>query len=89
MPDALLCIGYDPLMRTTVSLPLGTHRRVCELARQRGLSVSATIADLTARGLAQLDLPAELDVDARTGIPVLSLGRAVTPQDVAKALDDD
>ena len=49
-----------------------------ELAEQRGDSLSSVIADLTARGLAQLDTPASLTTDARTGLPVLSVGRRVT-----------
>ncbi|MFT4295946.1 MAG: hypothetical protein QM582_11110 [Micropruina sp.] len=47
------------------------------------------IADLTVRGLAQLDDPVTLQTDSRTGLPVLSLGRSVTSADVAEVLDDE
>ena len=64
------------------------YRRAQELARQQGRSLSAVIADLTMRGLAQVDAPVELARDEQTGLPVLSLGREVTSTDVAAALDE-
>jgi hypothetical protein len=83
------CIGYDAGMRTTVDLPPAVHRRARELAVQRGESLSAVLADLTARGLAQLAVPVTLRTDPRSGLPVLSLGRKVTSTEVAEALDDE
>lgn len=82
-------IRYDAQVRTTVDLPAAVHRRATELARQRGSSLSAVLVDLTVRGLAQLDVPVTLDVDERSGFPVLSVGRRITSDDVAAALDDD
>ncbi|WP_415084419.1 hypothetical protein [Micropruina sp.] len=76
-------------MRTTVDLPPAVHRRARELAARRGQSLSSVIADLTVRGLAQLDDPVTLQTDSRTGLPVLSLGRSVTSADVAEVLDDE
>jgi hypothetical protein len=76
-------------MRTTVDLPPAVHQRAVELAKARGLSLSATLAELTARGLAQLDEPLRISIDARTGFPVVSVGRRVTAADVAEALDDE
>jgi hypothetical protein len=65
-------------MRTTVDLPPAVHRRARELAAQRGASLSAVLADLTVRGLAQLDAPVKLTTDSLTGLPILTLGRKVT-----------
>jgi predicted transcriptional regulator len=76
-------------MRTTVDLPPAVHRRARELAESRGQSLSATIAELTIRGLGQLDEPVQIDVDPRSGFPVMSFGRHITPEDVAAALDDE
>ena len=76
-------------MRTTVDLPPAVHRRARELAERRGESLSSVLADLTIRGLAQLDEPVSLHTDIRSGLPVLSLGRRVTAQQVADALDDE
>jgi len=76
-------------MRTTVDLPPAVHRRARELAAQRGESLSAVLADLTTRGLAQLDAPVTLRTDPRSGFPVLSLGRRVTSAEVAEALDEE
>lgn len=76
-------------MRTTVDLPPAVHRRAVELARRRGESLSSVIADLTVRGFAQIDEPVSLRVDSRSGLPVLSIGRRITTDDVAEALDDE
>lgn len=76
-------------MRTTVDLPSAAHRRARELAEQRGVSLSTVLANLVMRGLAQLDTPVDLAVDTRSGLPVLSVGRKVTFQDVADALDKE
>lgn len=76
-------------MRTTVDLPPSVHQRVRQIAADRGDSISAVLADLTLRGLAQLDHSVELATDQRTGLPVLSIGRRITAKDVSDALDDD
>lgn len=76
-------------MRTTVDLPPALRRRAEEIASARGQSLSLTLADLIARGVSQLDEPVELRVDERSGFPVLSLGRRITSDDVAVALDDE
>lgn len=65
------------------------HRRALDLAKRRGESLSAVIVDLTVRGLAQLDEPVTLDSDPTSGLPVLSIGRKVTANDVAHALDEE
>ncbi len=75
-------------MRTTVNLPPAVHRQARELAAQRGASLSSVIADLAARGLAQLDRPVAIATDERTGLPVLSVGRPVTSCEVDEALDE-
>ena len=82
-------IIYDAAMRTTVDLPPSVHRRAREIAGERGLSLSAVIADLAVRGLAQLDSDVVLESDARTGWPVLSIGRRITSEQVLAALDDE
>jgi hypothetical protein len=76
-------------MRTTVDLPAAIHRRVVELAKAHGRSLSATVSELTARGLSQLDEPLRISIDERSGFPVVSVGRRITAQDVADALDDE
>ena len=76
-------------VRTTVDLPSSVHRRARELAKSRGQSLSAMVAELTARGLSQLDEPLVVRTDPETGFPVLSVGRRVTAEDVAAALDEE
>lgn len=76
-------------MRTTVDLPPAVHERARRLAAELGLSLSAVVAQLTMRGLAQLDTAVELHTDDRTGLPVLSIGRHITSKDVADALNDE
>jgi hypothetical protein len=77
------------VVRTTVDLPPAVHRRAQEIAKARGQSLSATLAELTARGLGQLDEPFVIRTDAISGFPVLSVARRVTYDDVAAALDEE
>jgi hypothetical protein len=76
-------------MRTTVDLPPALHRRAVALAELRGQSLSATLAELAARGLSQLDEPVVVRTDAVSGFPVISIGRRITSDEVAAALDED
>jgi hypothetical protein len=76
-------------VRTTVDLPPAVHRRAQEIARHRGVSLSAVIAELTIRGLGQLDEPVVIGTDARSGFPVVTIGRRVTSEQVAAALDEE
>jgi hypothetical protein len=76
-------------MRTTVDLPPAVHRRARALAKARGQSLSATLSELAARGLSQLDEPVVVRTDELSGFPVISVGRRITAEDVAVALDED
>ena len=76
-------------MRITVDLPPVVHRRVVALAESRHQSLSATVAELTIRGLAALGQPVELATDPVSGLPVISLGRSVSSAEVAAVLDDE
>jgi hypothetical protein len=51
--------------------------------------MSSVLADLVMRGIAQSDAQIELETDLRTGLPVLSVGRRITSEDVADLLDED
>lgn len=76
-------------MRTTIDLSPAVHRRARELAESRGQSLSSVVAELAARGLAQLDHPLQITTHPTSGFPVISVGRRVTSEDVAAALDDE
>ncbi|GAA4863407.1 antitoxin [Actinomycetospora straminea] len=76
-------------MRTTVDLPPAVHRQAKEIAERRGVSLSAVVAELAARGLIQLGEPAAIGVDERSGFPVVSIGRRVTAEDVAVTQDEE
>lgn len=76
-------------MRTTVDLPPSVRRRAQEIARREDRSLSAVVADLTMKGLAQIDDPVVLSIDRHSGLPVLSLGRTLTTREVADLLDEE
>jgi hypothetical protein len=76
-------------MRTTVDLPPAVHRRAVQLAKQRGQSLSSVIAELATYGLSRLNEPLVLTTDPQSGFPVVSLGRQITSEDVANALDEE
>jgi len=82
-------------MRTTLDLPDDLHRIVLSLAVHTRSSLSHTAAQLMRRGLvmpageaAGAGAGAAFSLHPATGLPVLILSRAITPEDV-KALDDD
>ena len=52
------------------------------------MSLSAMVAELTARGLSQLSEPITISADERSGFPVISVGRPVTSQEVAELIDE-
>ena len=76
-------------MRTTVDLPPAVHRRAVQLAKQRGQSLSSVIAELATYGLSRLNEPLVLRTDPQSGFPIVSLGRQITSEDVANALDEE
>jgi hypothetical protein len=76
-------------MRTTVDLPPAVHRRAVQLAKQRRQSLSSVIAELATYGLSRLNEPLVVTTDPQSGFPVVSLGRQITSEDVANALDDE
>jgi predicted transcriptional regulator len=76
-------------MRTTVDLPPAVHRRASEIARARGQSLSAVVAELTARGLGQLGEPVVIATDEVSGLPVLSIGRRVTADEVERLIEEE
>jgi predicted transcriptional regulator len=73
-------------MRTTIDLPEDLHRRVKTLARDTSRSMSDAAVELIRRGLERDRL--DIRTSARTGLPVVSIGRAIDAEDVAR-LDDD
>jgi hypothetical protein len=74
-------------MRTTLELPDDLHRIATSIARDRGQTLSDTVADLLRRALGD-GAVTRLGHDATTGLPVVRVGRVVTSDDV-RSLDDD
>jgi hypothetical protein len=74
-------------MRTTVDLPEELHRQAMAIARDTSRTLSSTIADLVRRGLGE-QRAGEITRSARTGLPVVAIGRPVTSEDVRR-LDDE
>jgi hypothetical protein len=76
-------------VRTTVDLPAEVHARARRLADERHQSLSATLADLTIRGLASLGAPAKIVIDPVSGLPTLTIGHRITSAEVAEDLEDE
>jgi hypothetical protein len=74
-------------MRTTVDLPEDLHAQAVAISRDTHRTLSETVADLMRRGLGQ-GQDAAVATSARTGLPVIHLGRTITTEDV-RALEDD
>jgi hypothetical protein len=76
-------------MRPTVDLPPGLHAWLRKLAQERGPSVSDVLAHVAMAGLSRLGSPTAIETDPRSGFPVIDIGRTVTAEEVAAALDEE
>jgi hypothetical protein len=76
------------VVRTTVDLPEDLYYLARAIARDTSRSLSATIADLMRRGLAEAKT-AEVSRSVRTGLPVVRLGARITSEDVRAIQDDE
>lgn len=74
-------------MRTTIDLPLDLLERAKAIGRDTSRSLSEVVADLVRRGLGP-SASAPAARSPRTGLPVVSIGRTVTSEDV-RSLDDE
>ena len=74
-------------MRTTIDLPDALHKQALVIARDTRRTLSETVAELIRRGLGA-GQRAEMSTDPRTGLPVVSVGKVVTSEDV-RALEDE
>ena len=74
-------------MRITVDLPADLHAKAVAIARDTHRTLSETVADLMRRGLGQ-GQAAVVTTSARTGLPLVHLGRIIAAEDV-RTLDDD
>lgn len=72
-------------MRTTVDLPEDLHNLAREVAHQQRKTMSQVIAELVRLGLK----PGNREPEAATnlGLPTISVGRAITAEDV-RSLED-
>jgi len=78
-------IGWG--VRTTIDLPDDLHKQATAIARDTHRTLSETVADLMRRGLGAGSTIA-ISKDARTGIPLVSVGTVVTSDDV-RSLEDE
>ncbi len=74
-------------MRTTLDLPEDLLERARAIARGTKRSLGSVVADLMRHGLAPGPVAAP-EASARTGLPLVSVGRVVTSDDV-RALEDE
>jgi hypothetical protein len=74
-------------VRTTIDLPEDLHRLAQAIARDTSRTLSETVAVLMRRGLG-LGQAAEVSRSRVTGLPVVSLGTAISTEDVRELEDD-
>jgi Arc/MetJ family transcription regulator len=75
-------------MRTTVDIPDDLHAQAVAIARDTHQTLSQTVALLIRRGLTS-GHAREISTSARTGLPVVHLGRTLSTEDVRRLEDDD
>lgn len=76
-------------MRTTIDLPDDLHQAALHLARDRQQTLSRTVSDLLRRALQAGATEPRVTIDQKTGLPLIWVGRQITPDDVAAASDDE
>lgn len=74
-------------MRTTIDLPEDLHRVLTAVAHDQGRTLSQAVSAMLRQTLMPED-PMRVDIDPRTGLPVVTLGRVVTQEDV-RSLEDE
>jgi hypothetical protein len=74
-------------VRTTIDIPDDLHRQAVSIARDTSRTLSEIVAELMRRGLGQ-NKPSEASPSSRTGLPVVTLGKVITTDDV-RSLEDD
>ena len=74
-------------MRTTLDLPDDLLERARAIARDTERSLGSVVADLMRQAL-EPGPAAAPEASAQTGLPLVSVGRVVTSDDV-RALEDD
>ncbi len=75
-------------MRTTIDIPDDLHAQAIAIARDTHQTLSQTVAGLIRRGLSSGG-SGEIATSARTGLPVVHLGRTSTTEDVRRLEDDE
>lgn len=74
-------------MRTTVDLPDDLHKQALSIARDTSRTLSEIVAELMRRGLGESGQPSA-SRSPRTGLPVVTVGKIITTEDV-RSLEDD
>jgi predicted transcriptional regulator len=72
-------------MRITIDLPDDLHRQVLAIARDTSRTLSQIITELMRRGLGR---PTHVARSTKTGLPVVTLGKVVTTDEVRLVEDD-
>lgn len=75
-------------MRTTLDIPDDLHAQAVSIARDTHQTLSQAVAGLIRRGL-HSGSPGTPGRSARTGLPVVHLGRTITTEDVRRLEDDE
>lgn len=78
---------YADEVRTTIDLPDDLHRQALSIARDTSRTLSEIVTELVRRGLGQ-GKPVQASRSSRTGLTVVTLGKAITTDDV-RSLEDD
>ena len=78
---------HHDAVRTTIDLPDDVHQLATAIARDAGTTLSETVTRLLRSALAT-PRPTRVTTSSLTGLPVISLGRVTTSEDV-RSLDDE
>lgn len=80
---------YTPCVRTTFDIDQQTYRLVKAIAAQRGVTMGTVVNEAVLRQYGSAKEPSLTIRRSASGWPVISIGRTITSEEVAEALDED
>jgi len=86
--DMNASICYDAMMRTTLDMDQSSYRLAKAVAAQRGISMGKLVAEAIRAQYGAPEAPNSKIGRSEAGFPVLTIGRPITPTDVAELLDE-
>jgi hypothetical protein len=75
-------------VRTTLDIDQKSYRLAKAVAAQKGVSLSKVVAEAIEAQYGRPETPSAVIARSKAGFPCVTIGRTITPDDVAELEDD-